>query len=303
MSEAGKQGQNPKGQSSRPREAFTPSWQPGQQPIVWSVAGFDPSSGAGITADLMTFAAAGLFGCSAITALTVQTTLGVFGSQPVSADLLASTLARLDEDLPPVGLKIGMLGTGEIAGVVAQFLARKRAEVQESPLVVLDPVIRSSSGRDLLDADGLTVLKRDLLPLVDWITPNWAELALLSGAAVVDLTTAESAGRELMHRYDGLRVVVTGGDQAEPLDLVMQPDAPTVRLGGEHVETTSTHGTGCAFSSAMLAALVRGAEPAEAARTAKAFVTEALRLAPGLGKGRGPMQLLWPLLRAAQGRP
>lgn len=213
--------------------------------------------------------------------------------------MLEDTLTRLDEDLPPTGLKIGMLGSAETVEVVATFLRGQREPDKKHghPLVVLDPVLRSSSGLPLLTQQGVSALERELLPLVDWITPNWAEVGLLSGLPVSDLETAERAGRELMDRYRGLKVVVTGGDQAQPVDLVLLPEKATVRLTGEHLESTSTHGTGCAFSSALLAHLVLGAEPAEAAREAKAFVTGAIRRAPGLGGGRGPLDLLWPLRR------
>ncbi len=281
-------------------DPITPAWQGRRDRVVWSVAGFDPSSGAGVTADLMTFAAFGLFGCSAITALTVQNTSGVYGWEAVGVDLLQTTLASLDEDLPALGIKIGMLGTPELAGVVAQFLSSKRLQNEKyAPVVVLDPVLRSSSGRPLFPDEGLEVFRELLLPAVDWITPNWAELAVLSGEPVESVPRAEQAARVLQSRWPKLGVVATGGDQDQPVDLVLSPTGETVILPGSRVETTSTHGTGCAFSSALLAELVNGAAAAEAARAAKAFVEGALRAAPGLGKGRGPTDLLWPLRRAA----
>ncbi len=284
--------------SSGLQEGLSPLLQKKRTQIVWSVAGFDPSSGAGVTADLMTFAAFGLFGCSALTALTVQTTVGVFRCEPVDSGLLADTLQRLEEDLPAAGVKLGMLGTGEAARVVASFLERRRSQGKNAVPVVLDPVLRSSSGKVLFPDAGLDVFREALLPEVDWITPNWSELAVLADARVGDFSEAERAARRLMKSYEKLGIVVTGGDQREPVDLLLLPNGATHRLSGTTVETTATHGTGCAFSSAFLASLVLGASPLEAAREAKGFVEGALRAAPGLGAGRGPMELLWPMLNA-----
>ena len=145
---------------------------------VLTIAGHDPSSGAGVTADLSTFAAHGLFGSSCITALTVQSTQGVFGSSPVSAEILAAALDCLLADLPPVGIKIGMLATASNVIAVADFLERIRDMAPNTP-IVLDPVLRSSSGRELLDQTGVTRLRDSLLPLVGWITPNLEELGIL----------------------------------------------------------------------------------------------------------------------------
>ncbi len=297
-SESEMQGEKPEHAISEREEDLSPLWQTPRGQIVWSVAGFDPSSGAGVTADLMTFAAFGLFGCSAITALTVQTTMGVFGWGAVASELFRETLTRLDEDLPPQGIKIGMLATAELAGVTAAFLRVKRdASKSRGRVVVLDPVLRSSSGRTLYPDAGLDLFRKELLPLVDWITPNWAELAVLSEMAIKSLDCAETAGRALMARHPQLGVVVTGGDQSAPFDLVLLQNGTTETLPGNRMETSSTHGTGCAFSSALLSQLVLGASPVEAARAAKRYVEGALRFAPGVGGGRGPMELLWPLRR------
>ncbi len=266
----------------------------GKPIVVWTIAGFDPSSGAGVTADLMTFASHGLFGCSAITALTVQSTTGVRGIEPVRREQLGNTLACLGEDLPPAGVKVGMLGARAIAGVVGAFLRGWRTGGATCP-VVLDPVLRSSSGRMLYPLEGLALLHETVLPQVDWITPNWGELEVLTGVAVGDLAAAERGAQLLIERHPGMGVIVTGGEAQRPVDLLVRDGIKTVVLDGERVATTSTHGTGCAFSSAFLARLVLGVEADEAARLAKAFVAGALRHAPGLGAGTGPMGLLWPL--------
>src|SRR5271168_4062478 len=150
---------------------------------VLTIAGYDPSSGAGVTADLMVFAAHGLFGTSCITSLTVQSTMGVRSATPVTAETVRATLDCLESDLPAMGIKIGMLGTAGNAAAVADFLQRLRDEGRRVP-VVLDPVLRSSSGRELLDADGVEVMRERLLPLVDWVTPNLEEAAMLTGCSV-----------------------------------------------------------------------------------------------------------------------
>lgn len=264
--------------------------------IVWSVAGFDPSSGAGVTADLMTFAAHGMFGCSAITALTAQNTRRVTRVEEVSFELFTETLDQLGEDMFPAGIKIGMLGSGRMASSLARWLTEtQRRYGRPRPLVVLDPVLRSSSGRELFPLVGLAALREELLPQVDWVTPNWGELSLLTERVVEGQTAAGAATRELVERYPGLHVVATGGDQETPVDLLAGPDGLEEAFRGERVATTSTHGTGCAFSSALLAALVRGADARTAVWQAKRFVEGALRHAPGFGAGRGPMELLWPL--------
>ncbi len=261
----------------------TPSRKP---PIALSIAGFDPSSGAGITADLQVFAAHSLFGTACITALTVQTTQGVVEIHPVSAQI-AHTLSHLDADLPPAGIKIGMLATAEAALAVAAYLRDK----SETP-VVLDPVMRSSSGADLLSPDGIAAMKSDLLPLVDWITPNIAELATLSGLPIASGADIEPALRALARSHPHLHIVATGGHLDPPTDTLLTPTGQIHCFSGVRIDTRATHGTGCAFSSALLSRLVLGAAPPDAVAAAKAYVTEALRQAPELGKGRGPLNLL-----------
>jgi hydroxymethylpyrimidine/phosphomethylpyrimidine kinase len=265
-------------------------------PVVLTIAGHDPSSGAGITADLQTFAAHGLFGTSAITALTVQSTLGVAAVHPVPPHLLAQTLAHLTQDLPPAGIKIGMLGAIETIATIAAFL---REPATSPPTIVLDPILRSSSGAALLDPEALTNLRYELLPLVHWITPNCAELAALTALPVENPTQAEAAIHALAAHHPHLLIVATAGDGDHPTDILRLPSGDLHRFPGEHIPTTSTHGTGCAFSSALLANLVLGRAPTAAVAAAKLYVTEAIRRAPNLGHGHGPLNLLWPFARNA----
>ncbi len=257
---------------------------------VLTIAGFDPSSGAGVTADLMVFAAHGLFGTSCITNLTVQSTVGVAGTHPVAPEIVRETLACLAGDLPPAGVKIGMLSTAANVAVVAEFLAGLGGRVP----VVLDPVLHSSSGRELLEPEGVRLLRERLLPQVDWVTPNLDELAALTGQVVADREGLASAAVALQRSFPRLNVLAKGGHLEQPDDLVVTA-AETLWLPGERVETTSTHGTGCALSSALLCRLVLGDDAAPAAAAAKRYVAEALRSAVPIGHGRGPMNHLWPL--------
>jgi len=265
--------------------------------IVLSIAGFDPSSGAGVTADLKTFASHGIFGTAAITNLTVQSTVGVEGFEPVSGPFLARTLEYLCSDLPPAGIKIGMLGTPDVASAVARFLQSRHngGEARPALPIVLDPALKSSTGRELYPAYGLETLHQRLLPQINWITPNWSELGVLAGTAVNSLAQAEAAAADLARRHPHLHIVVTGGDADPPTDVLCMPGGELHRFPGKRIKTRSTHGTGCAFSSALLCRLVLGDTPVVAIRAAKNFVAEAMRHAPGLGHGHGPLDLLWPL--------
>lgn len=266
---------------------------------VLTIAGFDPSSGAGITADLAVIAAHGMFGTSAITALTVQSTLGVRASHVISASILEATLECLVEDLPPAGVKLGMLGNRENVRVAVKTLQGLRSAGWRIP-VVLDPVMRSSSGRDLLNGAGVEALREELLPLVDWVTPNLLELGVLAGMEVHAETQMGEAVERLMANHAWLNVVATGGHLETADDLVALSDGRRKWLRGEKLVSRATHGTGCAYSTALTCELVAAHEPVQAARLAKDFVAQAIRRAEIIGNGNGPMDLLWPVRR---GRP
>jgi hydroxymethylpyrimidine/phosphomethylpyrimidine kinase len=273
------------------------------RPVALTIAGFDPGSGAGITADLKTFAAHGIYGVACITAMTVQSTLGVRAVEPLPAMLVRQTLECLAEDVSLSGVKIGMLGNSAVVGEVSSFLtAQSRAIPRER--IVLDPVLRSSSGTALIDPDGVGVLRQELLRRVGWITPNVDELALLAGG---DLSAPGSLGREQVPAAaarlremaarvgnDELNVVVTGGHLSRPDDFLLTASGEGSWLEGEKIVTKATHGTGCAFSSALLSGLISGQSPRQAVAAAKAYVTEALRSAYPVGKGKGPMNHLFP---------
>lgn len=261
-----------------------------------SIAGFDPSSGAGISADLAVFAAHGLNGTSAITALTVQSTTGVRSVHLVAAEVLRETLDCLEDDLPAAGMKIGMLGNADAVLVIAEHLERI-AERRPKPIVVLDPVLVSSSGRELLDATGFRMLQDRLLPLVDWVTPNIPELALLSGVTVSRRDELPAAARILQStaRTRQLGIFATGGHLEPPDDLLLAPGDAEVWLPGKRVHTRATHGTGCALSSSFLCGLLMGLAAAKAARQAKEYVAGAMEHAVETGSGPCAMNHFWRL--------
>jgi hydroxymethylpyrimidine/phosphomethylpyrimidine kinase len=261
-----------------------------KQPIALTVAGFDPSSGAGITADLKVFAAHGVYGVSAITALTVQSTQGVRRVEATSPDVLTETLDFLGEDLEISGIKIGMLATAGNVDAVGRFLSA--AGISRS-YIVLDPILKSSSGRELLSPEGVVRLKERLLAAVGWLTPNTEELAVLADVPVPDRQAVEEAAEGFVSSYPGLNLVVTGGHLDTPDDYIKLATGKSEWLPGRRIETTSTHGTGCAFSSALLSRLLLGDGPGEAVAKAKAYVAEAMVAARPIGKGRGPLHHLY----------
>lgn len=274
-------------------------------PVCLTIAGFDPSSGAGITADLKTFAAYGIYGVAAITALTVQSTQGVREIDPVRPSLLRKTLECLASDVELAGVKLGMLAS---AGVVAEAEHFLRIQPDLRSRAVLDPVLRSSSGAALLDVEGTALLRERLLGVVGWITPNLDELSLLTGVEVRSREQIEAAAKRLARQAanagnPGLAIVVTGGHLDRPDDFLLL-EGQGSWISGERIETLSTHGTGCAFSSALLAELVlrrTGSEAvrSEAAQGAKHYVREAMRAAHPIGQGHGPLHHLFAYKQSA----
>lgn len=254
------------------------------RPIVLSIAGHDPSSGAGVTADIKTIAAQGCYGVTCITALTVQSTRGVKSVEPVEGRIITEVLAELMSDLEIAAVKIGMLGSAEATRAVAGFLRRYQPRH-----VVLDPVLKSSSGAMLLSKDALQILKDRVLGMVSVITPNADEAAELTGLTVTTLDEMGAAALRL--RQAGPRnVIVTGGHLDPPSDLIsLNGSSDFVTLTGTKVVTRSTHGTGCAFSTAVACKLAQGKNLATAAKAAKAFVESALNNAPIVGRGIGPI--------------
>lgn len=251
--------------------------------VVISIAGFDPSGGAGTLADIKTFSAFGCYGAAAITSLTFQNTLVVYGAQHQSAEVLSSQIEPVLADFEIAAAKIGMLPTRETIETVAAVIERHRL-----PNVVLDPVIRSTSGYDLIDDVAAAHLRERLLPLADLITPNMAEAERLTGLRVTNLEEMEEAGRRL-RAMKARAVLVKGGHlSGEAIDILVD-DRGAQHFRSPRVETNNTHGTGCTLSSAIAAMLARGATLDQAIEKAKEYLVAALRSAPAIGHGAGPL--------------
>jgi hydroxymethylpyrimidine/phosphomethylpyrimidine kinase len=259
-------------------------------PVVLSIAGFDPSSGAGVTADVKTIAAHGCYGVSCITALTVQSTTGVRRVEAVSADVVSESLDELHNDLAIAAVHIGMLGSGKVARVVTDFI-----EKTGLGNIVLDPIMKSSSGSAMIDDSGVRILVERLLPLATVVTPNIDEAAALTGLAVTNLDQMRVAATKL-HAMGAASVVVTGGHLEKAIDLLSFVSARGVQqevFKSDRQQSNSTHGTGCAFATAVSCHLARGRGLPEAVLLAKAYVAAAIAHGYPLGQGIGPVHHLY----------
>lgn len=261
-------------------------------PVVLTIAGFDPSSGAGITADIKTIAAHECYGLACITALTVQSTRGVRRVECIDPKIVAETLQELVSDISVDAVHIGMLGNERVLEVVADFLVEAAL-----PHVVLDPVLKSSSGADLLDSAGTKLLVKRLLPLAEVITPNLAEAGVLTGSAVTDLDQMRAAAVRL-HSLGAANVVVTGGDVEgeKAVDLLSFTTAQGTEqevFKAERQRSNSTHGTGCAFAVALACHLAQSRGLPEAVLLAKVYISAAIANAYPLGHGIGPLHHLY----------
>jgi hydroxymethylpyrimidine/phosphomethylpyrimidine kinase len=258
--------------------------------VVLTIAGFDPSSGAGLTADIKTIAAHGCYGVAAMTAVTVQSTSGVKRVEPCDPDLVADTLRELAADVKIAAVHIGMLGSGKVARAVADFLSR-----QKLPNVVLDPIFKASSGADLLDGGGRKILAEQLLPLATVVTPNVDEASALTQLPVTDTDQMRSAAIKL-HEMGADSVVVTGGHLDKAIDLLSFQTKRGVEqevFKSERQRSNSTHGTGCAFATAMACHLALDRGLPEAVLLAKAYVSAAIAKGHPLGRGIGPVHHLY----------
>jgi hydroxymethylpyrimidine/phosphomethylpyrimidine kinase len=255
-------------------------------PVILSIAGYDPSSGAGVTADVQTILAHGCFPVTCITALTVQTTQGVKKVEPVRAEIVRDILRELAKDFSIAAVRVGMLGSGEVTRAVADFLLAGGFEH-----VVLDPIVKSSSGANLIDEKGQKILRERLLPLAEVITPNMAEAETLVGIPVRDRREMHGATRRL-HAMGARNVVITGGHLEEDAVDVLSMQGRLEEFYGSKIQSRSTHGTGCAFATSIACELAVGKSVREAVMAAKKFVRQAIEAAVSLGKGTGPMKLI-----------
>ena len=259
-------------------------------PVVLTIAGFDPSSGAGVTADIKTIAAHGCYGVACITGLTVQSTSGVRRVDPVDPGLVTETLNELVADVEIAAVHIGMLASARVVRAVAEFLA-----CEQLPNVVLDPVLKSSSAAKLLDATGARLLMEKLFPLATVVTPNADEASALTGLAVTNPEQMRTAARKL-HELGAKAVVVTGGEMDKAIDLLSFTTKRGVEqelFKSQRQRSNSTHGTGCAFATAMACHLAQGRGLPEAVLLAKAYVAAAIANAHPMGRGVGPVHHLY----------
>ena len=251
-------------------------------PVALSIAGSDPSGGAGIQADLKTFHQFGVYGEAVITLLTVQNTVRVDAVECVAAELVVRQLRAVIEDIRPGAAKTGALGNRAIVEAVA-----KAAEEFDFPLVV-DPVMISKHGAPLMDEDARQAVAERLLKRAFLVTPNLAEASALAGFEVSDVAGMRRAARELCEL--GPRgVLVKGGHLEESATDILYYEGRWHEFPTERIDTRHTHGTGCTYSAAIAAGLARGMSLLEAVTKAKRYVTEAIRTNPGLGHGSGPV--------------
>ncbi|MCS7276826.1 MAG: bifunctional hydroxymethylpyrimidine kinase/phosphomethylpyrimidine kinase [Dehalococcoidia bacterium] len=257
-------------------------------PIVMTIAGSDSGGGAGIQADLKTFAALGVYGTTAITAITAQNTVGVTAVFELPPDMVAAQIDAIVEDMGADAVKTGMLASSPIIEAVADRLRHHRLSN-----VVVDPVMVAKSGHPLLLPEAVDALRRLLLPLATVVTPNLPEAETLVGRALKGEEEMEAAARQIADM--GARAVVIKGGHLpgdEAVDLLYW-QGRFYRFASPRLATVSTHGTGCTFASAIAAHLAKGLEVPEAVSRAKDYLTQALRHAYPLGHGHGPVHHFW----------
>ena len=254
---------------------------------VLTIAGSDSGGGAGIQADLKTFAALGCFGMTAITALTAQNTKGVQGIHGIPAEFLKAQIQSVMDDIGVDAIKIGMLHAPEIVDVVAWAIDHYKLKN-----VVLDPVMVATSGDRLIASETVQVLVRELFPRATLITPNLDEAVLLLGRDISDASVLESAGRDLLAM--GARAVLLKGGHLpgdDVMDLLVQPNTPSERLSSRRIHSNNVHGTGCTLSSAIAAYLALGMGLSEAVHCARQFIVQAIAHGADIttGHGHGPL--------------
>lgn len=267
---------------------------PPRIPRLLSIAGSDPSGGAGVQADLKTFSAFGCYGMAAITALTAQNTRGVIAACPVAPDIVAAQIEAVLSDMSPDAIKIGMLATAEIAQTVAEILSR-----QDARNVLLDPVLVPTQGVSLASAGLEAAMLTHVLPLARLATPNLHEASVLTQTPLATDPDDMAVQARRLCNAGAQAVLVTGGDLAgEPIDVLFEGGEKRV-FHGRRVPTRNTHGTGCALSSAIACELAKGAPLIDAIAAAKVWLEGALEAAAALalGEGRGPPHHFFALWR------
>lgn len=248
-----------------------------------TIAGSDSSGGAGIQADLKTMLANGVYGMSAITALTAQNTTGVTAISEVTPEFLAQQIDAVFPDIAPDAVKIGMVSNSALIEVIAERLSYYRAEH-----IVVDPVMVATSGSALMKIEAVSALCETLLPIAAVTTPNISEAEILLGMKIASASDMEQAARMIGDRY-GCAVLLKGGHSVNDANDLLYQDGAFQWFAGRRIENPNTHGTGCTLSSAIAANLAKGASLTLAVARAKAYISGALSAMLNLGKGSGPM--------------
>lgn len=252
-------------------------------PIALTIAGTDPSGGAGVLADIKSFQSRGVYGMSAVTSLTAQNTLGVQDVFNVPAGFLDAQLGSIFSDEAPHAMKSGMIATEEMMHVI-----RRYADEHSIPFVI-DPVMISTSGHNLIDEGVIDYLRDSLLPLAATVTPNIPEAEKLTGITIESEADIEKAAKIFMDEIGVESVIIKGGHlKGDAVDYLFQKD-DSLKLSSERIDTGHTHGTGCTFSAVITAELAKDRTLEDAFRTGKKYITEAIRKTPELGRGQGPV--------------
>lgn len=252
---------------------------------ILTIAGSDSSGGAGIQADIKTVTSLGAHALTVITAVTAQNSTGISGVHELPAEFIAMQIESVVRDVVPDSVKIGMLSSGRVIETVAWAIKKYRLKN-----IVVDPVMRASTGRDLVDASSVALLKNLLLPLARVITPNLHEAGILAGCSVINHDEMELAAKEL--KKLGPDVIITGGHLEGMCMDILYDGQDVHHFHGERIATENTHGTGCVFSSSLACFLAKGSNTAEAARCAGEFTRRAIENGYPCGRGAGPVSPL-----------
>lgn len=250
---------------------------------VLSIAGSDCSGGAGIQADIKTMLMNGVYAMSAITALTAQNTTGVTGIYEVAPEFLAKQLDAVFDDIFPDAVKIGMVSSAELIEVIADRLKKYNPEN-----IVVDPVMVSTSGSELMKTDAVSTLMKELLPIASLVTPNIPEAEILSGAVIKTKENMVSAAERIYKTYN-CAVLLKGGHSINDANDLLYDNNEYYWFEGRRIDNPNTHGTGCTLSSAIAANLAKGFNLPEAVKRSKDYISQALEAQLDLGKGSGPM--------------
>jgi hydroxymethylpyrimidine kinase/phosphomethylpyrimidine kinase len=257
-----------------------------KNPVVMSIGGLDPSAGAGVLADIKTISAFGCYGVAVATSLTLQNTIGVYGALHQQAAIVEQQMRPLLDDFEIAAIKTGMLPTRDCIERVAGSIRTSGVR-----WVVVDPIIRSTSGRDLMEdiPNGIDALVQRLFPLASLVTPNQFEAELIAGIHILDAWSLEQAARAILDKGPEAVLITGGAAEGNVSTDALLDSGGLLTLAGERVESKNTHGTGCAMASSIACLLARGFPLRESVRIAKRYVYEAIKRAPGLGRGYGPL--------------